>query len=106
VRLAGGTEEHAGRVEIQHLGVWGTICDHSWSTLDAYVVCRQLGYRGGVAVTDLSYGEGRGLVWLENVRCIGSELRLENCDSDPWGVHDCEHSQDAGVRCTPYKPPE
>ena len=43
IRLRGGTTSREGRVEMC-LGVWGTICDDGWSTSDARVVCRQLGY--------------------------------------------------------------
>ena len=44
VRLVGGNIPNEGRVEICINNVWGTVCDDSWSSTDATVVCRQLGY--------------------------------------------------------------
>ena len=44
LRLVGGNVPNEGRVEICLNDVWGTVCDDGWSTTDATVVCRQLGY--------------------------------------------------------------
>ena len=44
VRLVGGSNAREGRVEICNNNVWGTVCDDSWSTFDAIVTCRQLGF--------------------------------------------------------------
>ena len=42
VRLADGTGNFSGRVEICFNNVWGTVCDDDWDRNDAEVVCQQL----------------------------------------------------------------
>jgi len=44
LRLVGTNIMNEGRVEICMNNVWGTVCDDSWSSIDAIVVCRQLGF--------------------------------------------------------------
>ena len=44
LRLAGGNIANEGRVEICVNNEWGTVCDDSWESNDATVVCRQLGF--------------------------------------------------------------
>ena len=45
IRLMNGTEPSVreGRVEICYNNVYGTVCDDRWDTVDARVVCQQLG---------------------------------------------------------------
>ena len=47
LRLVGGEVSNEGRVEMCYGNVWGSLCDDSWDTYNAQVVCRQLGLDTG-----------------------------------------------------------
>lgn len=47
------------------------------------------------------FGEGSGPVLLDEVRCTGNELSIEQCPKSSWREHNCGHKEDAGVSCTP-----
>ncbi|NXB07385.1 DMBT1 protein, partial [Cnemophilus loriae] len=90
----------AGRVEVFHAGRWGTVCDDTWGLAEAEVTCRQV--RCGAALWApgaARFGEGAGPVWLEGLRCAGSEAHLAQCPALPWGRHTCNHVEDAGAIC-------
>uniref|UniRef100_A0A3B4FIA4 Soluble scavenger receptor cysteine-rich domain-containing protein SSC5D n=1 Tax=Pundamilia nyererei TaxID=303518 RepID=A0A3B4FIA4_9CICH len=102
IRLAGHqSTQCSGRVEIYHNKIWGTICDHGWSTEDAEVVCRHLGCGPALNATQSAhFGEGTGQIWLDEVSCSGSESSLTDCQHRGFGTHSCGHGEDAGVICS------
>ncbi|XP_028411948.1 deleted in malignant brain tumors 1 protein-like [Dendronephthya gigantea] len=102
VRLKGPlSEDGTGRVEVFFNGEWGTICDDTWNTKNARVVCRQLGYPDAARTLARSQvSPGSGPIWLDNVVCTGREKSLDNCQRGGWGHNYCSHYEDAGVECS------
>eukprot|EP00731_Ephydatia_muelleri_P013581 Em0007g891a len=106
-------------MELYYNGSYGTICQIGWDLVDATVVCKSLGYAaalvamGGaamvlvqgrhshssdqcaVAISNAYFGAGSSNqpIWLDDVN-------MGQCLSGGWGIHNCVHMEDAGVRCS------
>ncbi|KAA0720726.1 Deleted in malignant brain tumors 1 protein [Triplophysa tibetana] len=102
VKLIKTTKQYSGRVEVLYNGQWGTVCDDGWDLTDAAVVCKHMGFGTPKnATTGAFFGQGVGPVWLDNVKCTGTESTLKNCPSKTVGTSTCSHANDAGVICNP-----
>ena len=95
-----------GRLEVFYDGEWCTICDDYWTDEEADVACRQLGFVGG-SVEDWDRfrssffppGTSDQAIVLDDVRCTGGQSALAECRHRGWGVHNCKHAEDVGIRC-------
>ncbi len=54
---------------------------------------------GAVATTEGLFGLGQGPIFLDEAQCVGNETHLLDCRLSAVGVHDCTHTEDAGIRC-------
>uniref|UniRef100_A0A8D0GMF3 Scavenger receptor cysteine rich family member with 4 domains n=1 Tax=Sphenodon punctatus TaxID=8508 RepID=A0A8D0GMF3_SPHPU len=105
VRLVNGRSRCQGRLEILYNGTWGTVCDDDWDIVDANVVCRQLGCGHALAMpATLTFGQGSGPIFLDNVDCKGREAALSECGSHGWGIHNCYHYEDVAITCNELLP--
>lgn len=56
-------------------------------------------HSGATTLTGSAVVDGTGQIVLDNLFCTGTESRLVDCPNNGLGVHNCVHSEDAGVRC-------
>ncbi|XP_054848826.1 soluble scavenger receptor cysteine-rich domain-containing protein SSC5D-like [Eublepharis macularius] len=106
VRLLGGPNLCAGRVELFHQGKWGTVCDDDWDIPDAAVVCRELDCGQALSAPHGAwFGEGTGPIWLNEVHCRGTERHLQACHHKGFRKHVCTHEEDASVICSAQRFP-
>ena len=101
IRLVDGRSINEGRVEIYYKNSWATVCDDEWDSIDATIVCNQLGFgtNSAQAFTDAAFGEGTGIILLDTVSCTTGQSSIFDCRHNGFENHDCSHNEDAGVRC-------
>ncbi|XP_074851773.1 scavenger receptor cysteine-rich type 1 protein M130-like [Carettochelys insculpta] len=101
VRLVNGSTECSGRVELQVLGDWGTLCDSGWDLADANVLCHQHDCGFAVSAPGGGYfGKGTGSVWKDTFHCNGNEPHLWRCPVTALGPSQCSHDNDASAVCS------
>ena len=86
--------------------MWGTVCNYRWDTKDAEVVCRMLGYPGVQTYKTTNFTPVKGIIWMNDVICTGTEKSIADCGHAGWGNANCYHSgygNDVGVTCKPGK---
>lgn len=97
ITLVNGGRPDQGRVEIYHKGRWGAFCHRNISHDEADVICRHLGFKGGISAGAGHFGAGAGVSWSVNVTCLETaqctSVSLEKTASP------CSHDMDAAVIC-------
>lgn len=38
---------------------------------------------------------------MNNIHCMGSETRIEDCNYEGWGTNNCGHGEDLSISCIP-----
>ena len=53
----------------------------------------------GRKIDNRNYRTTSGQIWLDNVRCSGTETDIAACSHSGWAVHNRQHDEDVAVSC-------
>ena len=98
VRLVRGNGNNTGSVYVTNSeGYHGPVCDNKWNHKAATVVCKELGFTGGIAKRNSYFGKEADFA-MDEVECSGSETSILQC-SHKIDFGDYTFYNVAGVDC-------
>ena len=74
------------------------ICDDGWNSQAAHVACRQMGFARALNGSDGIQAD-TDVFFLDQVKCIGNETSLLECDHVDQQNENCNSNEAAGVIC-------
>lgn len=92
----------AGNIYFKYNRTWSAICHPFFDQAEAEIVCRNLGYGGGMvqAIMGAYFGVGSEPILFTKFSCSGSEASLAQCPEFVWKEgSNCSVSAIAGVFC-------
>merc|ERR1719233_2139770 len=99
MRLVGGNGNNTGNVYVTNSeGIYGPICDDErWNVKAATIVCKELGFNRGAAITNSYFGYIDSRYAMDDVECSGSEKSILQCRHET--SNNCGNDEAAGVLC-------
>ncbi|XP_046565328.1 uncharacterized protein LOC124274041 [Haliotis rubra] len=93
------SDVNTGHVEIYHSSRWMPICSHGFGRNEAQVACEQMGYTAGWMRNSRDRSRNSRSLWMTNVQCRGTEIRLDACRHNNFGARQCPGLKPAAVTC-------
>ena len=100
MQLIGGNGYSNGNIYVLNSeGYFGPLCDDDYSSVDAGVVCAQLGFRRDKVTRygGSHFGDVPDKFAMDGIRCNGTEARIQDCYY--LTLDNCRGIEGAGVEC-------
>ncbi|KAK3606288.1 hypothetical protein CHS0354_037964 [Potamilus streckersoni] len=89
-----------GSVQINYYSNQGYLCSEEFGDKEAAVICRQNGYRHGLAYKEITF-DMLSIRWLRGLGCNGNETSIQQCANLRFGqIYSCAWDTVAAVFCT------
>lgn len=97
--LRNGKSPCEGHLQVYHKGEWRYVGDKNWNRSTEEVVCRSTNCGTPVSSKE-SFRPSDSKVWLNDLKCIGNESHLWDCENPGWGKSNFQKDTTRKVQCS------